>query len=219
MEKSPIEQRRAIVLWIAVGLAVLAIGFFGLRSLMSGPTGHKAPPKITLIPTTPPPPPPPPKEEKKPEPKEQKEEKVQAPQEQKIAPPDNPTLKMEGAAGDGPSAFGSGKVTSEDISKLGNGGGGLRNPFASYETTVKNELQRHLARHSELKRRLYKIEVRIWVAEDGRLKNFELVGTTSDADMDETIRQVLAKFPAFAEPPPPRMSQPMRFRLSSSGRS
>ena len=216
LEAAPVGRWRVIAIAALVGLAALAIIVYTILALMGSGGGHKSPPKITLIPSTPPPPPPP-KEEKRPEPKEQKEDKVQAPQEQKIAPPDNPTLKMEGAAGDGPSAFSAGHVTSDDLSRLGNGGGNLVNPVNTYASTIKNELQRQLARNSELKRSLYKIEVRIWVGDDGRIRNFELIGTTSDADMDETIRQVLGHFAAFSAPPPPKMPQPIRLRLSSSG--
>ena len=104
--------------------------------------------------------------------------------------------------------FAAGKVTSEDLSRIGSpgtgttGGGSLTNPFNTYAMAIKSELQRHLARRSELKRRQYRIEVRVWVADDGRLKNFELLGTTSDGDTDEAIRKVLAALPAFSDPPP-----------------
>ncbi len=142
--------------------------------------------------------------------------------EQKDQPPADPSLKMEGAAGDGPSMFAAGKVTNEDLSRMGAGGGGassLTNPFNTYASVIKNELQRHLARRSDLKRRQYRIEVRVWVAEDGRLKNYELLGTTNDGETDEAIRNVLAALPAFSEAPPAKMPQPIRLRIVASGRA
>ncbi len=216
--KAFISKKRRDQALMAGGVIVLvAIIGFGLKSLMGdGHSGPRKPPKISLIPSTPPPPPP--KEEKKPEPKEQKEVKVEQPQEQKdIAPPD-PALKMEGQAGDGPSAFAAGKVTSEDLSKLG-GGGGLLNPFNTYASAIKGELQRQLSRRSELKRRQYRIEIRVWVNESGRMKHFELLGTTNDSDTDEAIRSVLTALPTFSEPPPLNMPQPIRLRIVASGRA
>jgi protein TonB len=212
------ENRRRVVLMALAVIAILAIVGWGLKSMLGGHgTASKKPPKISLLPSTPPPPPPPPKEEKKPEPKEQKEVKVEQ-AEKKDQPPADPTLKMEGAAGEGPSIFGAGKVTNEDLSKLGAGTGGLTNPFNVYAGSIKAELQRYLSRRSDLKRRQYKIEVRVWVADDGRVKNFELLGTTNDGDTDEAIRSALAALPAFSEPPPPKMPQPIRLRIVAGGR-
>jgi protein TonB len=221
------EGRRNTALMVMVVIAILALVGFALKSMLGGHgTAAKKPPKISLLPTTPPPPPPPPKEEKKPEPpKEQKEVKMDQ-AEKKNEPPADPALKMEGAAGDGPSAFAAGKVTSEDLSRIGAGGsgvaanvGGLVNPFNNYAAAIKAELQRYLGRRSELKRRQYRIEVRVWVGDDGRMKNFELLGTTNDGDTDEAIRNVLAALPAFSDPPPAKMPQPIRLRIVASGRA
>lgn len=203
-------------------VAILVIVGFGLKSLLGGHgSASRKPPKISLIPSTPPPPPPPPKEEKKPEPpKEQKEVKMDQ-VEKKDEPPADPALKMEGAAGNGPSMFAAGKVTNEDLSRLGTGGGGAMvnpfNGFNAYANAIKVELQRQLAKRPELKRRQYRIEVRVWVSEDGRLKNFELLGTTNDGDTDEAIRNVLVSLPGFSEPPPAKMPQPIRLRIVTSG--
>lgn len=213
------DHRRLAIMALAV-IAILAAVGYGLKSMLGdhGAAARK-PPKISLLPATPPPPPPPPKEEKKPEPpKEQKEVKIEQ-AEKKNEPPADPSLKMEGAAGEGPSIFASGKVTSEDLSKLGAGTGSLTNPFNVYASTIKAELQRHLARRPELKKRQYRVEVRVWLADDGRLKNFDLLGTTEDADIDEAIRRALASLQAFSEPPPPRMPQPIRLRIIAGGRA
>jgi len=224
-EKAEIKTNNRRNLFL-IGLAVvafLAIVGYGLMSLLGGHSGApKKPPKISLIPTTPPPPPPPPKEEKRPEPpKEQKEQKTMQ-EEKKDQPPADPSLKMEGAAGDGPSMFAAGKVTNDDLSHVGaggtGGGGSLINPFNSYALAIKGELQRHLAKRAELKRRQYKIEVLVWVAEDGRLKRFELVGTSKDDETDDAIREVLSALPSFSEPPPAKMPQPIKLRIVAGGR-
>jgi len=225
MSKHEIEEkadRRNLIIMGVVIIVILALVGWGMYSMLGGKsTGTKKPPKISLIPSTPPPPPPPPKEEKRPEPpKEQKEVKMN--EEKKEQPPADPSLKMEGAAGDGPSMFAAGKVTSEDLSHLGSGGaggGGLVNPFNTYAMTIKGELQRQLAKRSELKRRQYKVEVLLWVADDGHLKHFELVGSSKDDETDDSIRTVLAALPSFSEPPPAKMPQPIKLRIVAGGRA
>jgi len=104
---------------VAAGLLVLcALIGWGIYSALSGKSSTaRKPPKISLIPVAPPPPPPPPpKEEKRPDPPKPQEIKAPAPLEQKpVAPAPTQDLKMEGAAGDGPSAFSSGRVTNENV--------------------------------------------------------------------------------------------------------
>ena len=214
---------------VILALALVGAGVYYFMNLKST-GGPKQPPKISLIPTTPPPPPPPPKEEKRPEPpKEQKEVKMEQ-VEQKNEPPPDQSLKMEGAAGEGPSMFGGGKVTNEDMGKIGAPGtiggtgavaarGPLVDPFNVYATSLKGELQRVLARRSELKKRRYGIEINVWVSEDGRMARFEMLGTTQDDEMDNAIRSALAALPAFSEAPPPRMPQPVRLRIVAGGRA
>lgn len=201
--------------------ALLAVGvYFAAKAFMQTSGAPKKPPKISLLPDkAPPPPPPPPKIEKKQDsPREQKEMKVdQAP---KDAPPPDPTLKMEGAAGEGPSMFAAGRVTSDDLSKLGAGGREpVVNPFNSYANAIRNELQRQLARNPDLRRRQYRIEVRVWVGGDGSLRRTELLGSTGDGDTDENIRRAFAALPSFSEAPPPNMPQPIRLRIVTSGRA
>jgi protein TonB len=214
---------------VILALALVGGGVYYFMNLKST-GGPKKPPKISLIPTTPPPPPPPPKEEKRPEPpKEQKEVKMEQVEQKNEAPPDQ-SLKMEGAAGEGPSMFGGGKVTNEDMGKVGApgviGGTGpvvarapLVDPFNAYATSLKGELQRVLARRSELKKRRYGIEINVWIGEDGRMARFEMLGTTQDDEMDNAIRSALAALPAFSEAPPPKMPQPVRLRIVAGGRA
>jgi protein TonB len=224
VEESKSGRRRNAVLLIAAGIGILAIIGFGLHSLLGGSgSGKPKPPKISLIPNTPPPPPPPPKEEKKPEPpKEQKE--VQQQQEQKQSPPANKPMQDEKGSDTG-KGLESGKVTNtnlKDIDKPPSKGGGGRsvlNPFNVYASTIKNELQRILSKRADLKRRQYRVEVNVWVNDDGSLKKSELLGTTSDADTDDSIKKALAELPKFSEAPPPRMPQPIRLRIVTSGRA
>ncbi|HEX4509104.1 MAG TPA: hypothetical protein VH328_03465, partial [Burkholderiaceae bacterium] len=97
---------------IAGGAILIALLIFGLRHLVAESRSPiRQVTKIALLPDTPPPPPPP-KIEKKEEPRLAKP----TPQQEikpKDQPPENAPLKMEGAAGAGPSAFQSGAVTQD----------------------------------------------------------------------------------------------------------
>jgi TonB family protein len=207
------------------GVAVLALA----AALVWSVIGKKSkappkPPKIALLApdTPPPPPPPPPKFEKKPDPpKEQKEMKVEQPVQQKVEQAPSPELKMDGPAGDGPSAFAAGAITSEDLSKVGSGkggpggpaAGGMFSPFNGYANLLKGELQRYLGKQAALKRRQYVVDVEVWVSADGKLQRFELLGSAGDGDIDAALRAAITALPAFSQAPPSNMPQPIRLRV------
>jgi len=236
VDQSP--EKSGLGKWIAVllGLLVLALMAWGLMSLMgkNEKQAPKKPPKITLVAPPPPPPPPPPKFEKKPDPpKEQKEMKVDQPVVKQEQAPPTPELKMEGPAGDGPSAFSAGKVSNEDMSKIGksgpgsNGPGGpgggigsknsMLNPSANYANMLKGEMQRYLSKNNALKRRRYAIDISVWVSVGGGIDKFELLGSTGDADTDASIQKAITELPGFTQAPPTGMPQPIRLRIITSG--
>ncbi|MGA8148521.1 MAG: TonB-dependent receptor [Gallionellaceae bacterium] len=215
------EGRRQIAVLATVILVFLAVLGWGLWALLGGtPKKSPRPPMITLL-TPPPPPPPPPKFEKKPDPpKEQKEIKVEQPVPKQDTPPPSPELKMEGPAGSGPSAFAAGKVTSDDVSKIGTGGGeksGLFNPFTNYANLLKGELQRYLRKDNDLRQRRYTVEISVWVGGGGEIKRFELLGSTGDSGTDEAIKQAMSSLPGFDQTPPANMPQPIRLRIITAG--
>jgi len=109
-------RAKMILIGLVVALLCVSLGWSVYSAFAGKSSAARKPPKISLIPTAPPPPPPPPpKEEKRPEPPKQQEIKTSAPPEQKpVAPTPTQDLKMEGAAGDGPSAFSAGRVTNEN---------------------------------------------------------------------------------------------------------
>lgn len=202
---------------VVVALALLG---YGVSTLGSKSVQKKKAPKITLLtPAVPPPPPPPPKVEKKPEPpKEQKEIKINQPVEKKNEQPPSPELKMDGPAGNAPSAFASGNITSEDLSKIGSGSGGIEktgmfNPFNNYASLLKGELQRYLSKNIALRRRRYSVEIHVWVDSSGALKRYELIGSSKDADTDEEIRTAMSAMSTFSQSPPANMPQPIRLRI------
>lgn len=207
---------------IVAAAVLLALAALGLHALIgSKSTGKPKQPKISLMAPPPPPPPPPPKFEKKIEPpKETKEIRVDQPVQKMEPVAPSPELKMEGPAGDGPSAFASGAITSEDLSKVGNDKGVLGSAFNfnSYSIMLKSELQRYLSKNTGLRRQVYKVELRVWLSADGSLKKTELVSGSGDDETDEAIRAALAAAPKFSQVPPENMPQPVRLAIVSSGR-
>lgn len=210
--------RRFIVPAVVV-LALAALGWFIASQMGQGSSAPKRQTvKIAVLPDTPPPPPPP-KEEKKPEPKP--EENQPQPQEQKPveAPPEPQQLKMEGAAGDGPSAFGAGSVSSEyrggDVGTGGGGTVGDRLAASSYGNAVKREVDVWLQRQPALKRAgEYDVPILLWVRADGSLEKTRLVGSTGNPDTDQLVREALERFPGFRNPPPASLPQPISLKLS-----
>jgi len=212
--------------WIAavalLTLAAMVAGAYMVMGIGKSSVKKKAP-KIALVTPAapPPPPPPPPKFEKKPDPpKEQQEVKMAQPEPKNDDPPPSPELKMEGAAGDGPSAFGSGKVSNEDLSKLGTGerggtGTGMFDPYANYMNLAKGELQRFLKKNTALRRRRYSLDVHLWVSPTGAVSRFELARGSGDQETDEAVSQALASLPSLSQALPNNMPQPIRLRIST----
>ena len=207
---------------IAIGLiALLVLGGigYGIKSLMSGSGEQKAKPKTTikLLPDTPPPPPPPPpKEPPKEQPKEQpKEIKVEQPKPVEAPPAEN--LKMEGAAGDGPSPFAAGAVSNEysggDVNTIG--GGVNKNQFGWYTGLIKERIEDAISKDKELATGSYKLIVKVWVAENGRIQKYELVSSTGDAQKDQLVKKALDDMPALSEGPPSDMPQPIKLKVTS----
>lgn len=202
-------------------LCLLGVGWFIYSQMGQGSSGPKRQTvKIAVLPDTPPPPPPP-KEEKKPEPKP--EENKPQPQEQPKpveAPPEPQQLKMEGAAGDGPSAFSSGNVSSDyKGGAIGTGGGGTladRMSAMNYGNTARRELNAFLNREDGLRRAGdYRLPIALWVRADGSIERFELQRSSGNEDVDKLLRDTLARFQGFRVAPPSNMAWPMRLQLTN----
>jgi hypothetical protein len=220
-------DRRRLVLKLGLAAAFVGLGlavWWGVSHLKTDAPRRQVA-KISLLPDTPPPPPPP-KEEKKPEPP--KEEPKQVVREEQLkqaeAPkPANEPIKMEGAAGDGPSAFAAGSVNRDYAG--GTPGTGASGPAGTaadraqerfYANNARQLLQGEIERHLKADADTLTATFSIWLAGDGAIQRFELSPSGNDANdaalrtaLDETRRQ-------FKMPPPPALAlaQPLRFRLS-----
>lgn len=207
-------------------LAVLAGIGYGLKKLFSGGQPHKK--QITtvkLLPDTPPPPPPPPpKEPPKETPKEQPKEAPKEPEPKPAEAPPAESLKMEGAAGDGPSPFQSGAVNNEykggDLT-TGPKIGGKKNmaAFAWFTSKVDAQIKRTLAAESGLNKAKYQVEVRVFLNAHGDIDHAELIDSTGDKETDALIRKVLAHVPPIGESAPEDMPRKVVIRVTSQNMS
>jgi protein TonB len=206
----------------AVMAVVMIVGCWLIYKSLGSSSGHepkRQTVKIAVLPDTPPPPPPPPKE-KPPEPKEQ-DNKPQPQEQQKPqeAPPEAQQLKMDGPAGDGPSAFAAGSVNSEyKGGEIGSGTGGgapvNRLQFALFSSQLQKHIQKALAKAKEVKGADYRVNVQVWLDGSGQFQRVELLTPTGDQVLDEALKQAFAQLPAM-EGVPSNLPQPVRLRISN----
>jgi outer membrane biosynthesis protein TonB len=209
----------AALLAVVVALTVMARKFIS----EPGPAKrHVA--KISLLPDTPPPPPPPPREEQKKEPPkaEAKPVPLDQPKPQQAPPPQNEPIKMEGAAGDGPSAFAAGTVTQDY--KGGPVNTGASGPSGSsaidranerlYASTARQLLRDEIERQLQPDAGQLTATFAVWVDPDGRIGRCQLQ-PSGDAPRDTQMQAALDGVARTLRlPPPPAIAQPMRFRLT-----
>ena len=202
---------------IALAALLIAFAIVHVAKNLGGNVQHaKKVAKISIVPNTPPPPPP--KEEKKPEPPKEspkdvriQPKEVQAPQPQQAEP-----LKMEGAAGDGPSPFKNGDVKNDYIAgPTTPGGAGGRMAFAFYTQQLQRHLQEELLHNRDLRRADYRVTVRIWIDHSGAISRAELMDSTGNNETDKLLRDALASIPALKDAPPDNMPQPLRVRITN----
>jgi type IV secretory pathway VirB10-like protein len=216
---------RGLVAVVGLALVVALAGWLqGLGGSSKAPQRQVA--KISLLPDRPPPPPPPPKEEPPPPPKVEPKTVVREEQiKQAEAPkPANEPLKMEGAAGDGPSAFAAGTVRNEYA-----GGTPQIGPAASaaaprdralerfYVNTAKQMLRDALEANFRSDIDQASAEFTLYVQRDGGIHRVE-VAPSGDARLDAELRAALDQTSrSLRLPPPPERlggGEPLRFRMT-----
>lgn len=191
---------------LAVGVGMLGLVgavVWGGMTVGHGPSAPKRQiARITVLPDTPPPPPPP--EEKRAQPKEeQRKQQVETPKQE--TPPEPQQLKMEGQAGDGPSAFSAGEVKEDYIG--GDIGNGTR--YAAYVGRLEQRVQIELTRH---KLKIASIKLFLWLAPDGSIQRYEVRG--GDPETENQVRLALSDFRRVDEAPLADMPMPVGLRLN-----
>lgn len=205
----PSQARSRLRIW--TGRLILALGMFGFVGLvawaglnLSHPAGPKRQvAKIMLLPDQPPPPPPPPPDKPKIEPKNEIKQQVDKPKTE--TPPEPQQLKMEGAAGEGPSPFTAGEVKNDYIG--GDIGNGAR--FAAYVGRVAQLIQDELTRR---KLKVSDARVYLWLTPDGAVQRYEIQG--GSADVERQLRTAMANMARLPEAPPQDMPMPMGLEIN-----
>lgn len=212
-----------------VALLLLAWMINGLRHWLSTPaSAPRQVARIAVLPDTPPPPPPPPKERKEEPPKPDKS--ATPPPDNLVKPPPQPSaaepLKMEGAAGNGPSAFAAGSVTQDykggapviGAAASGSGGRGLdRAQERLYAGSVRQALRDELERQLQADAGELTAAFALWIGEDGRISRWSVDGADSrlEAATEAALRLALERSAAQLQlPAPAGITQPLRFRLT-----
>lgn len=216
--------KRLLVALLVVAL-LAGIGY-GIKKLFSGgATQKKQITTVKLLPDTPPPPPPPPpKEPPKETPKEQPKEAPKEPEPKPVEAPPAENLKMEGAAGDGPSPFQAGAVNNEykdgDVT-TGPKIGGKKNmaAFAWFTNKVDAQIKKALDAETALNKTKYQVDVRVFLNAHGEIDHAELIDSSGDAETDALIRKVLSRIPPLNESAPEDMPRKVVVRMASKNMS
>jgi protein TonB len=196
-------QRLTIASVLLLVAGALVWGGMNLGHGPSAPKRQTA--RIMVLPDSPPPPPPPP-DEKKPPPKEEQtrmQQQVSTPKPE--TPPAPAQLKMEGTAGEGPSAFASGEVKQDYIG--GDIGNGSR--YSAYVARLEQRVQAELTRH---KLHLSSVKLFVWLSADGTVQRFKIEG--GDADAERSLRTALADFNRADEAPLTDMPMPIGLSIN-----
>jgi protein TonB len=215
------DRKPAWMRWgvVALGLVVAVLIAWWLKSVLVSDKPARKPTlqQITLV--RPPPPPLKPPEQKPPEPEVKNEVKLDQPTpdpQQDDAPPPGADLGVD-ADGSG-SGDGFGLVGKKGAGDLISGGGG-GNPWGRYDAllneAVSSAFQQALARDKVLKDKNYKVIVKVWIDDSGKVTRTALVDSTGDARADEVLKEALRDMRVLRESPPADMPQPVKIKVTS----
>lgn len=206
------------MLMALVALSLLGGIGYGIKSLMSGGAPQKKQvTTIKLIPDTPPPPPPPPpKEPPKEQPKPDAPKEVKMEQPKPVETPPAEQIKMEGPAGDGPSAFAAGAVNNDykggEVKTIGSDGGAKFNWYAGL---VKSQIETALEKDKKLAEGQYKLTISVWLKPNGDVEKLTVVQSDAVPEIEQAIKAALDSMPAMREVPPEGMPQPIKLRITA----
>lgn len=205
-ERSVLSRLRALSVPGALVLAVAGLILYFLHDT-SG-VRREAAPLPTLIATLPPPPPPPPPQQKPPPEEEKKVDEEQKPTEQPkdVSPPRQ--ITEAGPAQAGSDAFGIQSGSGDG--DVGSGGG-----FgdANYSRYMGSALQQAIQNDDRINRLVFSADIAIWVNESGHVTRAEILRSSGDSKVDETLVAALEAMPALDEPPPSTLEFPQRITV------
>ncbi|GAB4556617.1 MAG: TonB C-terminal domain-containing protein [Rhizobacter sp.] len=209
---------KTLALWgVALGLGV-GVVLLMMQYLATPATKPRGVQQVALI-KQPPPPPPPKPPEKVPEPPKVKEEvKIDEPKDE--PKPDEPKPADDKPAADKPLAvdadgaagsdgFGlAGKRGGSDLLTTGGGSG------AYYSGLVQRHFFEALTRNRKVLKDEFRVVVKIWIGDDGRVKKADIVNGSGNVQVDDLIQVTLLEMSPLKDVPPSSM-RPIQLRLSN----
>ncbi len=209
---------KTLALW-AVGVGLMVGGTLLLMEYLATPaTKPRGVQQVALI-KQPPVPPPPKPPEKVPEPPKVKEEvKIDEPKDE--PKPDEPKPADEKPASDKPlavdadSSAGSdgfgliGKRGGSDLLTTGGGSG------AYYSGLLQRHFFEALTRNRKVLRDEFRVVVKIWIGDDGRVQKADIVNGSGNTQVDDLIQVTLMEMSPLKDVPPSSM-RPIQLRLSN----
>lgn len=201
------------------GLVLLAVVALLLMKFLAGPTAKPSGVRQVALIKQPPPPPPPKPPEKLPEPPKVKEEvKIDQPKDE--PKPDEPKaadetpasdkpLGVDAEGGAGSDGFGlAGNKGGRDFLTTGGGGG------AYYSGLLQRQFHEALSRNRKVLKEEFKVVVKIWLGDDGRVQKADIVSGSGNPKVDDLIQLTLLDMTPLKDIPPSSM-RPMQLRLSN----
>lgn len=217
------SRARKIALWLFIVAAMAAVTVLVMKFVSAPAVKKVGAQQIALI-KQPSPPPPPKPPEKPPEPPKVKEEvKLDEPKE--LPKPDQPKAPDEKPASDKPLAVDAdGSASSDsfglaanrggrDLLTTGSGGGG-GSGGAYYSGLLQREFFDALNRNRKLLKDEFRVVVRVWVGDDGRVQKADIVTSSGNVQFDDQIQLTLLEMNPLKDVPPKSM-RPMQLRLSN----
>lgn len=210
---------KSVLLGLGAVLFMVAMVLMVMKFL-SGPSAKKAGVQQIALIKQPPPPPPPKPPEKPPEPPKIKEEvKIDQPKDE--PKPDEPKaadekpasdkpLGVDAEGGAGSDGFGlAGNKGGRDFLTTGGGGGG-----AYYSGLLQRQFFEALSRNRKVLKEEFRVVVKIWLGDDGRVQKADIVTGSGNAQVDDLIQLTLLDMNPLKDVPPSSM-RPMQLRLSN----
>jgi periplasmic protein TonB len=209
---------KTLALW-ALGLGVMVgAGLLLMQYLAKPASKPRGVQQVALI-KQPPAPPPPKPPEKPPEPPKVKEEvKIDQPKDEpkpdepKPAdekPPAGEQLKVDADGAAGSDGFGLGATRSgRDLLTTGGGSG------AYYSGLLQRQFFEALSRNRKVLKDEFRVVVKIWIGDDGRVQKADIVNGSGNAQTDDLIQTTLLEMSPLKDIPPSSM-RPIQLRLSN----
>jgi len=205
---------------LAITLIVGAIWFVSRGSKPHAKAKAEESITITLPPPPPPvtPPPPPPPVNEPPPPEEEEmiaqeevDENEEKPEEAAPEPPSDLDLGPGSAGGTGPALGGGGGGKG----LLGSNKRGSASKYGWYAAKVQSAIRQALSGNPSTRSATLSLQVKIWADTDGRITRAQLVGSSGNPSVDQSIKNQVLTGLQLPQAPPSDMPMPINLRISA----